>query len=103
MPPSSASHSKLAPPRNPPSSSADFGVRNSNGDEAPRAFIVRTAGKDLSAKAVADFLASKVTRYKRLAGGVRFVDAIPKNPSGKILRRTLREQAAKEDQASAKL
>jgi len=31
--------------------------------------------------------------YKRLAGGVEFTDAIPKNPSGKILRRVLRDRA----------
>ncbi|KAF8922125.1 amp dependent CoA ligase [Mucidula mucida] len=33
--------------------------------------------------------------YKWLAGGIEFIDAIPKNPSGKILRRVLREQARK--------
>ncbi|EIW81329.1 amp dependent CoA ligase [Coniophora puteana RWD-64-598 SS2] len=31
--------------------------------------------------------------YKRLAGGVEFTDVIPKNPSGKILRRVLRDRA----------
>jgi 4-coumarate--CoA ligase len=31
--------------------------------------------------------------YKWLAGGIEFVDAIPKNPSGKILRRILRDKA----------
>lgn len=31
--------------------------------------------------------------YKQLAGGVEFVDAIPKNPSGKLLRRFLRDRA----------
>ena len=30
---------------------------------------------------------------KWLAGGVEFTDIIPKNPSGKILRRILREKA----------
>ena len=30
--------------------------------------------------------------YKRLAGGVEFIDAVPKNPSGKLLRRVLRER-----------
>ena len=30
--------------------------------------------------------------YKRLAGGVEFIDAIPKNPSGKLLRRVLRDK-----------
>lgn len=37
---------------------------------------------------------SKV-KYKWLAGGVEFIDCIPKNPSGKILRRVLHEQARK--------
>ncbi len=32
------------------------------------------------------------TAYKRLAG-VHFVNAVPKNASGKLLRRVLREQA----------
>lgn len=41
---------------------------------------------------------SKV-QYKWLAGGVEFIDAIPKNPSGKILRRLLREQARKRKSA----
>ena len=45
---------------------------------------------------VADWLAQKVARHKRLAGGVVFVDAIPKNPSGKILRKALRERAREE-------
>lgn len=40
--------------------------------------------------------------YKQLAGGVEFVDAIPKNPSGKLLRRFLRDRA-KEMQAAGRL
>ncbi|OJA18473.1 hypothetical protein AZE42_04979 [Rhizopogon vesiculosus] len=31
--------------------------------------------------------------YKSLAGGVEFIDVIPKNPSGKLLRRLLRDRA----------
>ena len=31
--------------------------------------------------------------YKHLAGGVEFVEVIPKNPSGKLLRRVLRDRA----------
>jgi acyl-coenzyme A synthetase/AMP-(fatty) acid ligase len=31
--------------------------------------------------------------YKRLAGGVEFVDVIAKNRSGKLLRRVLRDKA----------
>jgi len=32
-------------------------------------------------------------RYKHLDGGVEFIDVIPKNPSGKLLRRVLRDKA----------
>jgi 4-coumarate--CoA ligase len=37
--------------------------------------------------------------YKQLRGGVVFMDAIPKSPSGKILRKDLRELARKEGRA----
>jgi hypothetical protein len=41
--------------------------------------------------------------YKRLESGVVFVEAIPKTPSGKKLRRTLKEWATKELGRSTKL
>jgi 4-coumarate--CoA ligase len=31
--------------------------------------------------------------YKHLAGGIEFIDAIPKSPSGKLLRTQLRDKA----------
>ena len=37
------------------------------------------------------YVAENTTQYKWLAG-VEFVDAIPKNPSGKLLRRVLRDR-----------
>jgi 4-coumarate--CoA ligase len=37
----------------------------------------------------------KVADYKQLRGGVVFVDAIPKNASGKILKKDLRALAEK--------
>lgn len=82
------------------------------GREVPRAYIVKTAsGKDTTEADVASWLAARVARHKQLAGGVMFIDAIPKIPvclfptylwclltpqSGKILRKTLRERAKKE-------
>ncbi|KZO92573.1 phenylacetyl-CoA ligase [Calocera viscosa TUFC12733] len=39
------------------------------------------------------WVADNKVRYKHLYGGVEFVEAVPKNPSGKILRRLLRDQA----------
>ncbi|KAH9834984.1 amp dependent CoA ligase [Rhodofomes roseus] len=39
-------------------------------------------------------VADAKVNYKHLEGGVEFVEAIPKNPSGKLLRRVLRDRAA---------
>jgi 4-coumarate--CoA ligase len=53
-----------------------------DGEEVPRAYIVvqeSGKGKGLE-KEVAEWLSSRVSRYKRLAGGVKILDAIPKNP-----------------------
>lgn len=47
------------------------------------------------------FVADNKAEYKRLAGGVAFIDVIPKNPSGKLLRRVLRDRA-REMKAKAK-
>jgi len=33
------------------------------------------------------------SQYKWLTGGIYFIDVLPKSPSGKILRRILRERA----------
>ncbi|KAK5189209.1 hypothetical protein LTR92_010841 [Exophiala xenobiotica] len=72
---------------------AVIGMPTDDGDEKPRAFIVRQpgVGAALTEDEVKRFVEGKVVRYKRLAGGVEFVEAIPKNPSGKILRRQLRD------------
>ncbi|KAL8806185.1 MAG: hypothetical protein Q9182_001460 [Xanthomendoza sp. 2 TL-2023] len=67
--------------------------------EVPRAYIVPAAGVEQDSKTEADilaWLAGKVANHKRLRGGVRFVDAIPKSATGKILRRVLRVGAEKE-------
>ncbi|KAF9502460.1 phenylacetyl-CoA ligase [Pleurotus eryngii] len=42
---------------------------------------------------IAKHVSDTKVQYKWLAGGVEFIDAIPKNPSGKILRRVLRDKA----------
>ena len=61
----------------------------------PKAFIVpRDSDVDLSA--VLAFVAEKVAPYKKIRD-IEIVEAIPKNPSGKILRRQLiEEERAKE-------
>ncbi|KAF2182004.1 4-coumarate-CoA ligase-like protein [Zopfia rhizophila CBS 207.26] len=70
-----------------------------NGEELPRAYIVPPSKEKATAVVAEDikkWLAERVSKAKRLEGGVRFIDVIPKNPSGKIMRRALREQAALE-------
>lgn len=42
------------------------------------------------------YMKERLIYYKQPEGGVRFVEAIPKNASGKILKRLLREWAAEE-------
>ena len=65
--------------------------------EVPRAYVVQRPGTaPLTEQEVVEYAAKRLAGYKRLAGGVRFVAAIPKNPSGKILKRELRELARKE-------
>jgi len=69
--------------------------------ELPRAYVV-IKGKAPSeataqdAQEIAKWLEPKLTNYKRLRGGINFLSAIPKSPSGKILRRILKEQAKTE-------
>jgi len=43
--------------------------------------------------AIAKHVSDQKIRYKWLDGGVFFIDTIPKNPSGKILRRLLKGDA----------
>lgn len=63
--------------------------------EVPLAFIVRKKPSSLSEEQEADnilrWFNNRVAPHKRLRGGVRFVEEIPKNPTGKILRRKLKE------------
>ncbi|KAI8084129.1 uncharacterized protein B0P05DRAFT_536257 [Gilbertella persicaria] len=67
--------------------------------ELPRGYIVLNAGvpaTDETAKTIMKFVADQVVYYKQLRSVV-FINEIPKSPSGKILRRLLRDAAAKEE------
>ncbi|OCL09846.1 AMP-binding enzyme [Glonium stellatum] len=69
----------------------------SDGSELPRAYVVRKPGhEELSEDEVKSHITERLAKYKRLDGGVKFIDVIPKTPSGKILKRILREQAKRE-------
>ncbi|PKY00040.1 putative AMP-binding enzyme [Aspergillus campestris IBT 28561] len=66
------------------------------GSERPRAYVVCRAGVTLGEQEVRAFMEPRLAKYKALTGGVRFVQEIPRNASGKILKRLLRERAASE-------
>lgn len=55
----------------------------------PKAFVVLKA--DLPPEPLLAYVAERVAPYKKIRT-VEVVDAIPKSPSGKILRRVLKER-----------
>jgi acyl-coenzyme A synthetase/AMP-(fatty) acid ligase len=76
---------------------AVISVPDERDGEAPKAFVVKApavAGKkdDEVAEAINKHVQDHKAKYKWLKGGVEFIDAIPKSPSGKILRRLLRDK-----------
>lgn len=66
------------------------------GSELPRAYIVLKQGSQLAEKDVQAYMKEKLAGYKQPVGGVRFIDSIPKNASGKILKKDLKEIAKRE-------
>lgn len=68
------------------------------GTELPRAYVVADR-KRLTEQQIKDFVKARVTGYKQLRGGVVFMDAIPKNPTGKILKKDLRALTKAEGRA----
>ncbi|WLQ41495.1 4-coumarate--CoA ligase family protein [Streptomyces laculatispora] len=71
---------------------AVIGVYDADGNEVPKACLVRrpsVAPVDLTADDVMAYVAERVAPYKKIRQ-VEFIDAVPRATSGKILRRELR-------------
>ncbi|KAM0343792.1 hypothetical protein ACHAPU_008220 [Fusarium lateritium] len=71
-------------------------VPDARAGEVPKAFIVKSGNAaqtnvDL-VRDIQRYVEEHKARYKWLKGGVEFVDVIPKSPTGKILRRKLRDR-----------
>ncbi len=70
---------------------AVIGVPDEEAGELPKAFVV-AAGDDFDTEELMEWVAGQVSPQKRVRL-VEVVDEIPKSPSGKILRRVLKERA----------
>lgn len=74
-------------------------VPDSKAGETPKAYIVRSqnAEQTPTGELIQELLVwvtDHKAAYKALRGGIEFVDTIPKSPSGKILRRMLKDEEA---------
>ncbi|CAH0716920.1 unnamed protein product, partial [Brenthis ino] len=69
------------------------GVPHPSAGEVPLAFVALQPDYTLTEKEICDFVAERLSNAKHLRGGVRFIEEIPKNQTGKILRRELRKMA----------
>lgn len=58
--------------------------------ELPRGYVVLRNPSEKVALEVKQWFDESVSRHKRLWGGICIIDAVPKNASGKLLRRNLR-------------
>lgn len=98
-------------------------MNDAHSGELPKAFVVLKSRRTSSAEEVQqigpaeasvaavqdarqeidDYIKSKMASYKWLRGGIDIVQSIPKSPSGKTLRRLLKDKEARRHVASGKL
>jgi fatty-acyl-CoA synthase len=75
---------------------AAIGVSDPDFGQVLRAFVVRREGRDLDEDAVKAFVKENLARYK-VPRQVVFVDELPRNPTGKVLKRELAERELAEE------
>ncbi|MDM7489348.1 AMP-binding protein [Rhodococcus sp. CSLK01-03] len=71
------------------SDAAVIGVPDDQGEEVPKAFVVRQPSGDLDESDVIEYVAARVSPHKKVRQ-VEFIDIVPKSAAGKILRKELR-------------
>ncbi|MBE9190500.1 long-chain fatty acid--CoA ligase [Gloeocapsopsis crepidinum LEGE 06123] len=74
---------------------AVYGVPNLETTEIVKANIVLKPDQTVTEKQMIAFCSERMAAYK-VPKAIKFVDSIPKNPTGKVLKRVLRDEAANE-------
>ena len=68
-------------------------------NEHPRAYVVRRPGPEgdaVNEELLKSYCSSRLAKFKEITGGIQFIDVMPRNPTGKILKRVLRDMAKTE-------
>ena len=73
---------------------ACVGVPDEKAGELPRAYVVRK-DRHVHEQSIIDYVGERVAPHKKLGAGVMFVETLPKNQTGKVLRRELKAQVFK--------
>jgi fatty-acyl-CoA synthase len=79
---------------------AVIGVPDAKWGETVRAIVVKKAQTELSEQEVIDFCQGRLARFKQ-PRSVVFIDVLPRNPAGKVLKFELREQFGQPAEAPA--
>ncbi|KAH7515480.1 hypothetical protein FEM48_Zijuj10G0030900 [Ziziphus jujuba var. spinosa] len=80
---------------------AVFPLPDAEAGEIPAACVVMANGVKESEEDIVNYVASNVAHYKKVRV-VNFVETIPKSPSGKIMRRIVKDQMIQKIEASSK-
>ncbi len=66
-------------------------IRDEQAGELPKAFVVAAPGEEIDTAEVMAYVAARVAPHMQIRA-CELIDAIPKSPSGKLLRRVLVER-----------
>ena len=75
-----------------------IGVPSDREGEVPKAFVVKSPAVGLEdsdamvKRDIARHVEKHKSKHKWIKGGIEFIDEVPKSPSGKILRRLMRDK-----------